>query len=312
MGIVHIGANIFSKIVRVPATERLFKSSSPKSILGVFANNCSSAQKYSPGSIMSYCSHLKETVIESFHLGKSAIPEVVALEQKMKSIGVKVTFADNLETAKIITSAVEKVKAAGLKIPERIILMTPKQPLLKGLTNSLVHRDIVFLNKDLSTNNIGNIPDFIASKGIKAFSANTPESVVFHEIGHFLQKEPHSVGEAWQKMAHGGFDMELAKEVSWYAVTGDKLGGGREFVAEVFAGLMSGKRYSPRVMAIYEALGGAKIPGVRPLISGSSAPAINSSGIFGSITSKFAKSPTGSSNIFSNFLDVSKKLNKVS
>ncbi len=44
-------------------------------------------------------------------------------------------------------------------------------------------------------------------------------------------------------------------------MTGDELNCGREFVAEVFAGLMSGKSYSPRVMAIYEALGGVKVPG---------------------------------------------------
>lgn len=205
---------------------------------------------------------LKSTMVETFHLGKSTMPEVIALEQKMKSMGVRVTFEDNLETAKIITSAIEKVKEKGLKVPERIILMTPnaQNKGIKGWTTP--YEDIILYNKDLKVSNGNSLPDFIKNMGIKPNATDTTEGVVFHEIGHRLQKKCPNAYEIWEKFTNSGHDVSLAKEVGYYAMTGDELNRGREFVAEVFAGLMSGKRYSSRVMAIYEALGGPQIPGV--------------------------------------------------
>lgn len=40
---------------------------------------------------------------------------------------------------------------------------------------------------------------------------------------------------------HDGFDIDLAKEVGFYAMTGDKFNSGGEFIPEVFAGIMDGK-----------------------------------------------------------------------
>ncbi len=109
---------------------------------------------------------LKSSMVETFHLGKSTMPEVIALEQKMKSMGVRVTFEDNLETAKIITSAIEKVKSKGLKVPERIILMTPnaQNQGIKGWTTP--YEDIILYNKDLRVNNKNVLPDFLEKTGV--------------------------------------------------------------------------------------------------------------------------------------------------
>lgn len=62
-----------------------------------------------------------------------------------------------------------------------------------------------------------------------------------------------------KKLASDGYDIDLAKEVGFYAMTGDKFHTGKEFVAETFAGLMEGNKYSEKVMNIYNALGGPKL-----------------------------------------------------
>lgn len=58
---------------------------------------------------------------------------------------------------------------------------------------------------------------------------------------------------------HDGFDIDLAKEVGFYAMTGDKFNSGSEFIDEVFAGIMDGKHYSKRVIELYYELDGTKI-----------------------------------------------------
>ncbi|MCR4880816.1 MAG: hypothetical protein K6A44_02550 [bacterium] len=207
-------------------------------------------------------SKLKESMIETFHLGKSVMPEVVALENKMSAMGVRVTFEDNLETAKVITAAIEKVKAKGLKVPERIILFTPnaQNKGLRGWTTA--YADIALFNKDLKVSKENLLPDFIKNMGIKPNATDTAEGVVFHEIGHYLHAKSPNAHEVWKTMTAGEFDFSLAREVGCYAINGDEFNAGREFVAEVFAGLMSGKQYSKRVMKIYNALNGPQIPGI--------------------------------------------------
>lgn len=206
--------------------------------------------------------NLKASMVETFHLGKSAMPEVIALEQKMQNMGVRVTFADNLETAKVITSAIEKIKAKGLKVPERIILFTPNAQ-NKGMRGwSTPYADVVLFNKDMKPSNKNLLPDFIKNMGIRPNATDTAEGVVFHEIGHRLHGECPNTDEIWRALIGGPFDFALAKEVGYYATSGDKFNAGREFVAEVFAGLMSGKQYSKRVMKIYNALNGPRISGV--------------------------------------------------
>lgn len=79
---------------------------------------------------------------------------------------------------------------------------------------------------------------------------------LFHEIGHWLHfpKMP-PVSECikiWEKA-----DIEKVKnDVSEYAV---KKNDGREFVAEVFKGLVKGKKYDEYIMNLYNALNGPKL-----------------------------------------------------
>ena len=121
----------------------------------------------------------------------------------------------------------------------------------------------LYFNKELSKKTQESVPFSLSQFGIKHNATDSPVSIVYHEIGHVLHKEsekdPEKAMNIWKEMANDGYDIDLAKEVGYYALTGDKYGMGHEFVAEVFAGAMEGKHYSKRVMDIYNALGGPKI-----------------------------------------------------
>ena len=202
------------------------------------------------------------TMFKEIYTTPSSNPEVISLEDRMKSMGYKANFSDNLETAQIIANAYEKMTKAGFKMPEEVILMTPSNPAVLGFRPYAPHNQRystpIYFNKDLIRKN--DAPFILSDIGIQHNSTDTPESVVYHEIGHFLNEEtapePEIAIDLWKKEANDGMDLEMAREVGFYAMNGDKFHMGREFVAEVFAGLMDGKHYSQKVMDLYHKLGG--------------------------------------------------------
>ncbi len=203
--------------------------------------------------------------IEEVLTKKSKLPEVIALEKEMKSMGYDANFCDNLETAQIITKAYKAMNEKGFKMPKEVALMTPNRKGILGYRpfstkENRLNVPILFnktLKRDISE---VETPSFLSDIGVKYNISDKPESVVYHEIGHFLHEPVElSTGEAseiWKKMADNGYDLDMAKEVGYYAMTGDKFNTGKEFIAEVFAGLMEGKSFSKKIMDVYKALKG--------------------------------------------------------
>ena len=208
--------------------------------------------------------HDTTSQIEKEYTELSTHPEVIAYEQKMKEMGYEVTFADNLEAAKLITEVYEELTNKGFRLPKKVILMSPTQKGMLGFrpyaTDEKKYDTPIYFSIDVTKK----VKNEYFLPGIKYNSTDTPQGVIYHEIGHFLHEETDlDDGEAirlWKELTNDGNDIELAKEVGYYGMTGDKFHRGKEFVAEVFAGLMCGKTYSKRVMDIYYALGGPKVP----------------------------------------------------
>ncbi|MBQ8635848.1 hypothetical protein IJ425_06830 [bacterium] len=204
--------------------------------------------------------------ISSILTKKSTIAEVIELEEKMKKMGYNANFSNNLEAAEIITRAYETLTKKGIRMPNDIQLMIPANEGVLGFRPYAIKgkefETPILFNKNLGKKN-GNVPFALAKLGIKHNATDSPESVVYHEVGHFLhdfsKKSIDESVEIWKKYAKGGYDLDLAKEVGYYAMTGDRYGMGKEYVAEVFAGLMDGKHYSDRVMEIYHKLGGPQV-----------------------------------------------------
>lgn len=77
---------------------------------------------------------------------------------------------------------------------------------------------------------------------------------MIHEIGHILHERV--MGDLfWMEEFKGKAPDEVAAKVSFYARNSRK-----EFAAEVFAGMFTGKRWSPDVMAYYREIRGPYMP----------------------------------------------------
>lgn len=95
---------------------------------------------------------------------------------------------------------------------------------------------------------------------ISKYNINKPEDerydALFHEIGHWLHFQ-NMPPLAERKSIWKNANIEkVKKDVSEYAV---KTRDGREFVAEVFKGLVKGKTFDNYIMGLYEKLKGPKL-----------------------------------------------------
>jgi len=197
---------------------------------------------------------------KEIHLDKSTDKKVVELEQKMKELGVDMTFEDDLQLAKLVHEDCEYLKSLGYDLPEHMILITPEKLCLGG-----------FIYAD------GKFPVFISKNIVRAEcegnsynpyvdynSAKLKDGAVFHEVAHYLHVKSGFDTREGKKIYSRIFGMmnsasmdKILREVSYYSIAGSD--DGTEFVAEVFAGIMSGKKYSPAVMKIYRAFNGPEI-----------------------------------------------------
>ena len=96
-------------------------------------------------------------------------------------------------------------------------------------------------------------------------------SSIYHEFGHLQDiervltrapatsqlKKGAKMPAALKEWLDNSEAQKVAREVSWYSTQGPN-----EFIAEVFAGLMNGNKFSDDVMALYRKLHGPSIPGI--------------------------------------------------
>jgi hypothetical protein len=88
----------------------------------------------------------------------------------------------------------------------------------------------------------------------RANGFDKPTITCIHEIGHILNER--NLGDTfWEKDSIMTGKATTGAEVSGYAAQNKK-----EFVAEVFAGLMLGMTFSHPCMQEYTALGGPQLP----------------------------------------------------
>lgn len=103
----------------------------------------------------------------------------------------------------------------------------------------------------------------IAARRNKQLSTSDPRGIIFHEIGHLKDKSSGFVNTRDGGLARRGFaspqTKALAGRVSRYATTSP-----REFTAETYAGLRTGRRYDLQVMRAYrEEMGLSPRPAAR-------------------------------------------------
>lgn len=79
---------------------------------------------------------------------------------------------------------------------------------------------------------------------------------LFHEIGHWLHFQQMPPLKECREIWNSADVEKIQHDVSEYAA---KKKDGREFVAEVFKGLVKGKRYDDYIMELYNRLKGPKV-----------------------------------------------------
>lgn len=119
-------------------------------------------------------------------------------------------------------------------------------------------------DKNSQTQEFYRIINKLKSKGVKAYiepqnSENNNEfHVIYHEYGHFRHFKTTSYNALKKhntEFKTNPYKQNTAKQVSSYAKTEPM-----EFVAEVYAGLLNGNKYSKEVMALYRSYNGPYVP----------------------------------------------------
>jgi hypothetical protein len=179
---------------------------------------------------------------------------------------------------KLFEGAIERIQGAGFKLPSTLLVHLPKfgRPIdvkamceVGGGTPRAVFAAPNFIH--LSSAVVGNpIDETKGGDSYYTLSSNLdPEGpgTVIHEMGHMMHFQSSATNfYSLQGASHR--QPMVARKVSTYATNNP-----REFVAEVFLGLVYGKSFDDDVIQMYRAFGGPTSPKIESQIVGAQAPA---------------------------------------
>lgn len=197
-------------------------------------------------------------------------PQTVANAEKLaESMGVKaVDFKGNRIIANDVMPALQIMNDKNLPIPAKLeVNQAFFAAWAKKQATDIKNDAAVFLPpKEIGTNGLiflnpaysqwGQLEQDVKLQFSKNYwSTDNKHHVIFHESGHLAHyaNNPLVYLQLYGKELSPK-DVLIAKKVSLYAVK-SKL----EFVAEVFAGLVAGKKFDDDIMKLYISLGGLKL-----------------------------------------------------
>ncbi len=202
---------------------------------------------------------IKETypkIIKDLHTEFSTDPKVIKLEQELRKIGTLFTSENDYNTTLAILKIFKKVKSMGLETPHKLLLATFKPDNLfaytSGMEKGYERYSTLFIRRNLA--------EEVKLNNLKNKTNISIEHILLHELGHynFLIKSPDNkeMFKIYDKFVHTYSHHYIDKHVSFNAITEPN---GHEFIAEVFAGLIQGKKFPQPIIDCYNALGGMKI-----------------------------------------------------
>ncbi len=217
-----------------------------------------------------------EKMVESFRQSPGAISfeDKVALFTKLNSFN-NFLVSSSMDKGHFATSILGELKEVKRLSSEfykdnsgRVVCKLYKSNSPKININALgetINPDEIFsaLAEALEKNKIHSVFQF--------HNDTTPFNFLYHEFGHLqdieriptraLAKGQVEKGEkmpaALKEWLDNSEAQKVAREVSEYSASGPS-----EFIADVFAGLMEGNKFSDNVMALYKKLHGPSIPGI--------------------------------------------------
>lgn len=203
------------------------------------------------------------------HLPFSSVQEIAEIEKSFAKKGIAVRFDKDLELAKTVEKAYKKAEDAGFDVPKCI------------LYSKLPNLDIAE-TYPCSKNVMPKVPIMLSDKYLEIqkkemqntkkifgkyeyLSTNEIDGPICHEIGHWLHFQIRPDEETCKKIWKTVDENKICEEVSYYAFAAKNNEDGKEFVAEVCAGLLNGKTYSDYIMNIYKQLNGPMPKNIKKL-----------------------------------------------
>lgn len=186
----------------------------------------------------------------SFCLKKSKfsdMPKVRQIEKNFSEKGTTIRFNNDLNIAEFFNDAFFGINKESIPFPKTIMILNKEIPGVGGLTtkyrNKTAQKALIVFPKNMIALSYYNFDK----------STNNSFHFIYHELGHYLHfanvPDSKTCKSIWAKVNK---DM-IYEEVSSEAVRRED---GLEFVAEVFAGLLDGKKYSEHIMGVYRQLKG--------------------------------------------------------
>lgn len=182
-------------------------------------------------------------------------PEVALIEKSFAQKGVTIRFKNNLAIANFIQKGLVDIEKAGYDIPKHIFIVSSRS--ISGAGGAaLIFRERLKAKAPIL------FPESIKAMSKRkvevkyksgVYSTDNISQYIFHEVGHWLHFQNKQSRQICEQIWQTANKELIGKEVSQMAL---KLSDGTEFVAEVFAGLIDGRKYSNHVMEIYKKLNG--------------------------------------------------------
>jgi len=144
------------------------------------------------------------------------------------------------ESAHEVNMALAEAKSRGVQMPKRVQIATSKS---RNVAVYSASNDLISVDPKWR--------EMTASAKAGYFSTDDPAHTIHHEIGHMVHSR--AVGERYDSIKNAQIPGAISDEVSRYGKHN-----GLEFVAEVYAGLFAGKKYSESVMRVYDLYGGVR------------------------------------------------------
>ena len=167
---------------------------------------------------------------------------------------INANYGDQLHIANYVNNALNELLLKGIKIPKNISCI--EKITIRNLVGYYPPEDILFINKEARIffgKNEEKVEKFIKSMYKRnCYSSNHKNHIIYHELGHYNHyiSSKTRYKNAVDKPCCNELKELIIKEVSITASINY-----REFVAEVFAGLLSGKRYNDDIMRDYWKIG---------------------------------------------------------
>lgn len=200
----------------------------------------------------------------------STTPEIIEIEKNLRKKSVKAKFSDktSVDFARLTEEALKDFVKKGYDIPKKLCI----SPLIGIFSNGQIisagkPAKTIFLNSELAHKCLKDIKKEVKSDYADRFnSTNNPKKTIYHESIHWLHSQNNGIGDLFVKWfstfarssKHKSIlspeeNRYLENFVSKYAKSDEK---GLEAVAEIGTGLMDGKKYTRRILALYARLKG--------------------------------------------------------